>query len=64
MNEFLLTIMLAGVNSAQPVYVDRLPTMAECQSELTKAVKQIPIDVQISYAAVCTPIRNATEQAL
>lgn len=64
MNGFLLIIMLAGASSAQPLYVDRLPTMAECQSELAKAVKQIPTDVQIDYAAVCTPIKNATEQAL
>lgn len=62
MTEFLLMIVLAGATGIQPVYADKLPTMAECQEQLAAQVKQIPRDAQINYVAICAPIRNATAQ--
>lgn len=59
--KFLLMVLLAHANSAQPLHFQPFESLAECETARAEAVKQIPKRADVNYVAICAKIQNGTE---
>ena len=62
--KFLLMVLLAHAQSAQPIHFQPFDSLTECEKNRDEAVKQIPKRADVNFIAVCARIRNGSETSV
>ena len=59
--KFLLMVLFVAADGATPIHFQPFDTQAGCEKVRAQAIRQVPRNPELSFVAICAPVRNATQ---